>query len=668
MSQASAEELERGFARCGELTKRFGTTYYWGALLLPPEQRRDVYSVYALCRLADDIVDEPETVADIMPVGDVGARLLAEPDPATRLTIFRQWFDNALVSGSSEPVMAAVADTVQRRGIDTECFDRFFDAMALDLHKTTWASWDELRYGYMEGSAAVIGEMMLPVLKPLTPEAYGPARALGLAFQLTNFIRDVGEDLDRGRIYLPQDELAMYQADPWRRRVDDPWREFMKAQLERNRELYAQAWAGVDMLPVNAARCVKTALVLYSEILDKIEAADYDVFHGRHRLPGWRKATTMAAVMVGSPYKNAPQSNDPRNSERTSDVSERHDVLATTDPVTPATTRKRNWLQPPEIPIERLPQPAEAGMRSTWKQANIRRINRSLDDALAGNPGGWYVIGASTDLGKDTSIMRTVGGVETVLWRRSDGSLVAGPGACPHMGASLADGVVEDSVLMCRWHGLEVHPDGDRRWSPFKAHDDGALLWVQIASIGEELLDHPVVPERPPLHEAVTTVVNVEAICEPKDIIANRLDPWHGAWFHPYAFSHLTVDDDASTVDRLVIDVAFRLNRTWGVPVRAEFVCPDARTIMMRIIEGEGKGSVVETHATPLGYGSDGRPRTMMTEATIAHSERVGFKLAKAFTPLLRPMVARTALQLWVDDLDYAERRYTIRNRAEVNR
>ena len=84
-------------------------------------------------------------------------------------------------------------------------------------------------------------------------------------------------------------------------------------------------------------------------------------------------------------------------------------------------------------------------------------------------------------------------------------------------------------------------------------------------------------------------------------MIANRLDPWHGAWFHPYAFCHLTVDDAASDEHRLVVDVTFRLSRTWGVPVRAEFSCPDARTIVMRIVEGEGTGSVVETHATPTG-------------------------------------------------------------------
>ncbi len=126
-------------------------------------------------------------------------------------------------------------------------------------------------------------------------------------------------------------------------------------------------------------------------------------------------------------------------------------------------------------------------------------------------------------------------------------------------------------------------------------------------------------------------------ICEPQDVIANRLDPWHGAWFHPYAFSHLTVDDEASDEHRLIVDVTFRLSRTWGVPVRAEFSCPDTRTIVMRIIDGEGTGSVVETHATPTGVDEQGRPITMVTEATIAYSDRPGFSVARFLTPLLRP-------------------------------
>ena len=264
--------------------------------VLPKEQRRDVFAVYALCRLADDIVDEPEKVEP----ADTGVP--ATGTPAERLAAFRATFFEALAAGGSDrPVMAAIVDSIRRRGTDPECFERFFDAMAADLTRTTWATWEELRDGYMEGSAAVIGEMMLPVLQPASAEAREPARALGFAFQLTNFLRDVNEDLDRGRVYLPQADLARFGASPWHRLVDEPWRRTMALLIARNRELYAQARTGIPLLPSRSARCVATALTLYSQILDRIERNDYDVFSGRIRVPTWRKAATALTILATGP-------------------------------------------------------------------------------------------------------------------------------------------------------------------------------------------------------------------------------------------------------------------------------------------------------------------------------------------------------------------------------
>ena len=273
--------LERGYAECARLTRIFGTTYYWGALLLPRPRRRHVHAVYALCRLADDIVDAPGAT-----MGDTASTRAA-------LGAFRARFEAALAGQAApeEEVLAAVADTVTTCGIEHECFDRFFDAMAMDLDTTRYETFDDL-CGYMEGSAAVIGEMMLPVLDPLTPEAFGPARSLGLAFQLTNFLRDVGEDLDRGRVYIPQEDLRRFGADIHSRTVDDAWRDLMRFEIARNRELYREAEAGTAMLPPASARCVDTAHRLYSAILGRIEARDFDVFTGRARVPLMKKAAT----------------------------------------------------------------------------------------------------------------------------------------------------------------------------------------------------------------------------------------------------------------------------------------------------------------------------------------------------------------------------------------
>ncbi len=286
--QSAASELAAGYAECARLTREYGTTYFWGAVLLAKPQRRHVHAVYALCRLADDIVD-----AD-------GATRYSPTATRQALADFRTGFAAALAGDPPDPTMAAIANTVHECGIETECFDRFFSAMAMDTDIAGYDTWADL-CGYMEGSAAVIGEMMLPVLQPLTPAAREPARTLGLAFQLTNFLRDVGEDLDRGRVYLPREDLDRFGASPWPGRVDDAWRELMAFEIDRNRRLYEEARAGVAMLPPRSARCVATAIALYSRILERIEARDYDVFSGRATVPTWRKAVTAASIMVTGP-------------------------------------------------------------------------------------------------------------------------------------------------------------------------------------------------------------------------------------------------------------------------------------------------------------------------------------------------------------------------------
>ena len=169
--------------------------------------------------------------------------------------------------------------------------------MAMDLTVATYATWDDL-LGYMDGSAAVIGEMMLPILEPVDKAALVPARDLGNAFQLTNFLRDVAEDLDRGRVYVPQEDLDRFGADPHRRTVDAAWRSLMAFEIERARALYRSADRGVDLLPPSSARCIRTARTLYAEILDHIEAAGYDVFRHRATVPTWRKVALAARMAL----------------------------------------------------------------------------------------------------------------------------------------------------------------------------------------------------------------------------------------------------------------------------------------------------------------------------------------------------------------------------------
>ena len=277
--------LEASYARCRELNKRHGTTYYWSSLVLPKVKRHHVWALYAFCRYADDIVD------DLGPVGvDVRAKALAD--------LGDRFFADLEAGRSDDEVLKAVVHTIRAFDIDPDCFQRFLRSMAMDLTTATYDSWDDL-LGYMDGSAAVIGEMMLPILEPLSPDATAPARDLGFAFQLTNFLRDVDEDLDRGRVYVPQEELHRFGADPDRRVVDGAWRSLMAFEIERCRDLYRSADRGIELLPPSSARCIRAALVLYSEILDRIEANGYDVFTTRARVPTARKVALAARASLG---------------------------------------------------------------------------------------------------------------------------------------------------------------------------------------------------------------------------------------------------------------------------------------------------------------------------------------------------------------------------------
>ncbi|MFJ9197712.1 DUF5914 domain-containing protein [Streptomyces flaveolus] len=317
--------------------------------------------------------------------------------------------------------------------------------------------------------------------------------------------------------------------------------------------------------------------------------------------------------------------------------------------------------------LRRRPVPWQR-QRPTWREARPAVIAGALERALARPSGNWYVVGAATDVHPARPLAATVAGLEVVVWRDAHGRLVAGPGACPHLGAPLADSPVRCGTLVCHWHGLALDGTPFAGWEPLPVHDDGVLVWVRLDGMGEEPpAPAPVVPARPDPAASLTSVWRGTGVCEPEDVVANRLDPWHGAWFHPYSFVDLTVvrpPDGTGADDRFVVDVSFRLTGRLVVPVRAEFTAPEPRTVVMRITDGEGTGSVVESHATPLGPDDRGRPRTTVTEALLATSDRPGFPVARRLAPVLRPLMRAAAGRLWRDDLAYAERRRDLRRRG----
>lgn len=278
--------LQESYELCRMFNKRHGTTYYWSTMVLDPDKRPHVHALYGFARYADDIVD------------DLGPVPTAER--ASALASFGDRFFHDLAAGSSEdPVLKAVVNTVRQLQIDPDCFRRFLRSMTMDLTVEKYETWADL-LDYMDGSAAVIGEMMLPVLEPTHPEALPHARDLGNAFQLTNFLRDVNEDLDRGRVYIPQEDVRRFGVRLEERRCTPEFVELMKFEIARCRELYDSADKGLAMLPNRSRKAITAARELYSRILDKIEDRNYDVFSGRASVSTASKAVMVMRMLLPS--------------------------------------------------------------------------------------------------------------------------------------------------------------------------------------------------------------------------------------------------------------------------------------------------------------------------------------------------------------------------------
>ncbi|MDE3721286.1 phytoene/squalene synthase family protein [Nocardiopsis sp. N85] len=290
------EPLRRAYLHCRELHAHHGRTYFTATRVLPPDRRPGVHALYGFARWVDDIVDDPGP--GVTPA-----------DQAARLDEVDADLAPALDGGEpGEPVLRALAHTVERYGLPAAYFTAFMRSMRMDLTVADYRDLDHLRE-YMYGSAAVIGLQVLPVLGTVVPreEAEPPAAALGEAFQLTNFLRDTAEDLARGRVYLPADVLADHGVDrellthcARTRRPDPRARRAVAALVEVNQDFYRAAEPGIAMLDPVARPCVATALRLYRAILDEITAADHDVWSTRHRVSDARKFAAAVPALARS--------------------------------------------------------------------------------------------------------------------------------------------------------------------------------------------------------------------------------------------------------------------------------------------------------------------------------------------------------------------------------
>ncbi len=271
--------LSQAYAYCDAITAEHSKSFYFASQLLPSEKRRAIRALYAFCRVSDDTVDHPD--------GDADQALSA-------------WRATAMSrqTRTGDLVAAAWTDTRLRHRIPFRYADQLIEGVRRDLRQTRYETFEELaEYAY--GVASTVGLMSMHIIGFSGPEAVPYAIKLGVALQLTNILRDVGEDWQAGRLYLPRQELAAFgltEQDIAAGSIDERWRRFMRFQVSRNRGLYAEAWPGIRMLNADGRFAIAAAGELYRAILEDIEAHDYDVFHRRAHVDKWGKVSRLPGI------------------------------------------------------------------------------------------------------------------------------------------------------------------------------------------------------------------------------------------------------------------------------------------------------------------------------------------------------------------------------------
>ncbi len=276
---SNTDTLEQAYAYCDQIIAQYSKSFYMASSLLPPQKRIAARVLYAFCRVSDNIVDLPSK------------------DPEATL---QQWRSRTLERHPSPSDLIAIAwaDVQYRYRIPKIYAEQLIDGVAIDLIKNRYETFPELaQYAY--GVASTVGLMVMHIIGFNNDAAIPYAIKLGLALQITNILRDVGEDLSNGRIYLPQEELDQFgltEADLEAGRVTQNWKAFMQFQIDRNRQLYREAAPGIRMLHKDGRFAIAAAAKFYAGILNAIEANQYDVFHKRAAVNTPRKLSMLPAI------------------------------------------------------------------------------------------------------------------------------------------------------------------------------------------------------------------------------------------------------------------------------------------------------------------------------------------------------------------------------------
>jgi 15-cis-phytoene synthase len=288
----SQAALTGAYRECRRLTAHHSRSFYLASALLPLEMQRAMHALYAFCRTADDIVDHPG------------------PDPQAALQALRVQteLENPIQKDPKTPslpgfrddlVLLAFADARRRFNIPSGLAVQLLEGVSRDLHPVRFESFEEMTV-YAYGVASTVGLMSMHITGFSGRQAVPYAIRLGVALQITNILRDVGEDIRSGRIYLPAEELDHFGIrtdDLVEGRVDDRWRKFMSFQIQRNRRLYEKSLTGIKLLHPDGRLAVAAAADFYAAILDDIEAHDYDVFNHRAHLSAWDKLTRLPGLL-----------------------------------------------------------------------------------------------------------------------------------------------------------------------------------------------------------------------------------------------------------------------------------------------------------------------------------------------------------------------------------
>ena len=291
IEEVSDPELRSAYEHCRNITRRYAKTFYLATRFLPNQKQRSIFAIYGLCRYLDNLVDEAEDLIVANPV----KRQEVEGTLADWKGKLQRTYDGG---GEANPILLALSDVLKRHHIDISLPFELIDGVGMDLSKSRYETFEEL-YDYSYKVASVVGLMVSEIFGYDDKAALQHAVNLGIAMQLTNILRDVGEDLERDRIYLPAEDLVRFgvsEDDLFNRRVTGSFREMMRYQIDRARSYYESADKGIPMLSPDSQIPVRLARHNYARILDQIEANDYQVFTHRAYLSFTQKMAILPRV------------------------------------------------------------------------------------------------------------------------------------------------------------------------------------------------------------------------------------------------------------------------------------------------------------------------------------------------------------------------------------